>query len=125
MTRLVFAIIGVLLALASTIAGQAADAFDAEYARLKAGRTYKKEAAGTHVMVTTVGGLRLDNVIEVPRDYDPARKWPLRVQLHGGVGRPAPRPGEESGGRPLNSSRIPNAGEINLHPRAWNGIEWW
>ena len=135
MTRLVLAIIGVLLALASTIAGPASaqgsgaaglsTAFDAEYARLKTGRAYKKEATGTHVMVTTVGGLRLDNVIEVPADYDPARKWPLRVQLHGGVGRPAPRPGEESGGRPLNSSRIQNVGEINLHPRSWNGIEWW
>jgi poly(3-hydroxybutyrate) depolymerase len=126
MTRLVLAIIGVLLALASTIAGQAtADtAFDAEYTRLKAGRAYKKEAAGTHVMATAVGGMRLDNVIEVPAEYDPARKWPLRVQLHGGVGRPAPRPGED-GGRPLNSSRIQNAGEINLHPRAWNGVEWW
>src|SRR5687768_10515642 len=125
MTRLVLAILGVLLALASTIAGQApaspqasgaaslstaTTAFDADYARLKTGRPYKKEATGTHEMVTTVGGLRLDNVIEVPADYDPARKWPLRVQLHGGVGRPAPRPGDD-GGRPLNSSRIQNAGE--------------
>ncbi len=127
MTRLVLAIIGVLLALASTLAGQKAatdTAFDVEYARLKAGRAYKKEATGTHEMVTTVGGLRLANVIEVPAEYDPARTWPLRVQLHGGVGRPAPRPGED-GGRPLNSSRIQNAGEINLHPRAWNGVEWW
>ena len=133
MTRLVLAILGVLLALASAIAGQAprnpvdtasAAAFDAEYARLKAGRAYKKEATGTHAIVTTVAGLRLDNVIEVPADYDPARRWPLRVQLHGGVGRPAPAPGEPAG-RPLNSSRMENAGELNLHPRAWNGIEWW
>ena len=36
-------------------------------------------------------GIRLDNVLEVPPDYVPGRKWPLRVTLHGGVGRPAPR----------------------------------
>jgi poly(3-hydroxybutyrate) depolymerase len=124
MTRLVLAIAGVLLATASTIAGQATS-FDDEYARLKAGRTYKKERTGTYEIATTVVGIRLDNVIEVPADYDPARTWPLRVQLHGGVGRQAPPAGQPGGGRPLNSSRIPNAGEINLHPRAWNGVEWW
>jgi poly(3-hydroxybutyrate) depolymerase len=117
MTRLVLGV--ALLSLVQT------PSFDEEYARLKAGRTYKKEATGRVELPTTVAGIRLDNVLEVPADYDPARKWPLRVQLHGGVGRQAPAPGERAGGRPLDSSRIPNAGELNLHPRAWNGVEWW
>jgi dienelactone hydrolase len=124
MTRLVLAIAGVLLALASTITGQESS-FDTAYARLKAGRTYEKEATGRVELPTDVAGIRLDNVLEVPADYDPARRWPLRVQLHGGVGRQAPEPGVRAGGRPLDSSRMANAGELNLHPRAWNGVEWW
>ncbi|MBI4264992.1 MAG: dienelactone hydrolase family protein [Acidobacteria bacterium] len=98
--------------------------FDDVLARLRAGRTYKKEATGTREMAATVEGIRLDNVVEIPPEYDPAKTWPLRVQLHGGVGRPAPRNGEP-GGRPLTSSRIPGEPQIYLHPRAWNGVEWW
>lgn len=98
--------------------------FDRVWAQLKTGRTYKKDATGAQEMATTVHGTRLDNVVEIPADYDPARKWPLRVQLHGGVARSAPAAGEPAG-RPLTSSRIPGESQIYLHPRAWNGSEWW
>jgi len=42
-------------------------------------------------MPTSINGTLLDNTIDVPAGYTPDRKWPLRVQLHGGVGREAPR----------------------------------
>jgi predicted esterase len=45
------------------------------------------------------------------------------VALHGGVGREAPGPGDPAP-RPL-SNRIPGAGELVLHPRAWSQSEWW
>lgn len=99
-------------------------AFEEIWTRLKAGRPYAQQASGMQPMPTTANGLRLENVVEIPPSYDPSRKWPLRVQLHGGVGRPAPRPGEP-GGRPLTSTRIPGRNQIYLHPRAWNGVEWW
>ena len=98
--------------------------FDAVWTRLRAGRTYTKAATGVHEMPTTVGGTRLDNIVDVPADYDPAKKWALRVQLHGGVGRPAPRPGAPDE-RPLANNRIPGESQIYLHPRAWAGSEWW
>lgn len=98
--------------------------FDAVWARLKTGRSYKKEPTGVQEMPTTVNGTRLDNVVEIPADYDPARKWPLRVQLHGGVGRPAPPAGEPAG-RPLSNNRIPGESQIYVHPRSWAGSEWW
>src|SRR5262249_2829770 len=88
----------------------------------KAGRAYKTQPTGRRMLPSTVDGVALDNVAEIPAEYDPARPWQLRVQLHGGVGRPAPAAGQEI--RPL-ADRIPGAPEIVLHPRAWAGSEWW
>jgi dienelactone hydrolase len=98
--------------------------FDAVWSRLRAGRTYEKEATGVQQMPTTVGGTRLDNIVDIPAEYDPSKKWALRVQLHGGVGRPAPVAGDREG-RPLADNRIPGQSQIYLHPRAWAGSEWW
>src|SRR5262245_55786964 len=80
--------------------------FDEVRARLKTGRTYGKAKTGRVEMPTRDHGLALDNLLEVPADYDPARAWPLRVSLHGGVGREAPGPGDPPA-RPL-SNRIPS-----------------
>jgi predicted esterase len=74
-------------------------------------------------MSSTVAGIALDNALEVPTDYAPDRKWPLRVSLHGGVGREAPGPGDPAA-RPL-TNRIPGGSELVLHPRAYAQAEWW
>ena len=92
-------------------------------AQLKAGRQYAKQKTGRIEMPSRDRGLSLDNVLEVPADYDPARAWPLRVSLHGGVGRDAPGPNDPPA-RPL-TNRIQSAGEIVLHPRAWAPSQWW
>ena len=97
--------------------------FDDVLSRLKAGRVYTSERAGRVELPSSVGGQRLDNVAEVPVGYMPARRWPLRVMLHGGVGRPAPAAGGEPP-RPLGN-RIPGGDEIVLHPRSWAVAEWW
>ena len=92
-------------------------------ARLKAGRPYAKQKTGRIELPSKDHGLALDNIVEIPADYDPARPWPLRVSLHGGVGREAPGPGDPPA-RPL-TNRIQSAGEIVLHPRAWAQSQWW
>ena len=97
--------------------------FDEVWSRLKTGRTYRAEPKGRIDLPSVDRGTRLDNVLEVPADYVPTRKWPLRVTLHGGVGRPAPGPGDDQP-RPL-TNRIPSAPELVLHPRAWAQSEWW
>jgi dienelactone hydrolase len=102
---------------------QAGAAYDEVAARLKAGRAYGPAAIGRVNLPTTVRGIALDNVLEVPADYTPAHPWPLRVTLHGGVGRQAPGP-DDPPARPL-TNRIQSAGELVLHPRAWSGLEWW
>ena len=98
-------------------------AFDQAWSRLKTGRAYRSEPTGRIDLPSVDHGNRLDNVLEVPADYVPTRGWPLRVSLHGGVGRPAPRAGDEPA-RPL-TNRIPGSAELVLYPRAWGQSEWW
>ena len=107
--------------------------FDAAYARLKRGRTYLDEKRGEYALRwKSKVGPYFNNVVEVPADYDPSKKWMLRVQLHGGVGRPSPNPaGTMSGslramagaGRPPN--RIEGEKQIYLHPSGWMRAQWW
>jgi poly(3-hydroxybutyrate) depolymerase len=97
--------------------------FDDLAKRLKAGREYRQARTGRVNLPASDRGLSLDNVLEVPADYSPSRSWPLRVALHGGVGRPAPGPNDPPARQLTN--RIPIAGELVLHPRAWSGSEWW
>ena len=116
-----------LFVAATALLGGRQAAGDVEYdriaTRLKTGRQYGQAKTGRVNLPTTVGGVALDNVLEVPAEYVPSRSWPLRVALHGGVGRSAPGPNDPPG-RPL-ANRVPVAGELVLHPRAWSGSEWW
>lgn len=125
----VLPLVGLCLAAATAFGGQtrpapAAGAFDVELARLKAGRSYKAEAPGVRTLETIVNGTRLDNTLIVPDGYDPAKRWPLRVQLHGGVGRLPPQQGG-SQARALATNRIPSDGELVLQPRAYATAQWW
>lgn len=126
----VLPLVGLCLAAATALGGQTRPApavrgdFDAEFARLKAGRVYKAEPPGVRTLETSVNGTRLDNTLIVPEGYDPAKRWPLRVQLHGGVGRLPPQQGG-SPARPLATNRIPSDGELVLQPRAYATAQWW
>jgi poly(3-hydroxybutyrate) depolymerase len=105
-----------------------ADAFDDAWQRRRAGSTFGAEKTGAfQVRYPFRNGVEFENWIDVPADYDPARRWPLRVQLHGGVGRPAPNavpPGQpKPAGLPPN--RIAGEKQIYVHPSAWADAEWW
>jgi dienelactone hydrolase len=93
--------------------------FDTAYARLKAGRPYAKEKSGLIRLPTIVNGESFETLLEIPAEYDPAKKWPLRVQLHGGVGRP-PQPGRQP-----QSARIPGEPQIYIEPQASDENAWW
>ena len=103
--------------------------FDALYRRLQQGRTYLDEKRGEYSLRwKSKSGPFFNNVVEVPSDYDPAQKLALRVQLHGGVGRPSPNaqpPGRQpaAGGRAPN--RIEGERQIYLHPSGWIAAQWW
>ena len=93
--------------------------FDGAWTRLKTGRTYAKEKVGVIRQQGSVGGESFETIIEVPDEYTPAKKWPLRVQLHGGVGRP-PQPGRQP-----QSTRIPGEPQIYIEPQASDENAWW
>jgi predicted esterase len=107
--------------------------FETAYSRLKKGRTYLDEKRGEYSLRwRSKSGPFFNNVVDVPPDYDPARKWPLRVQLHGGVGRPSPNavaPGRQApapGEKPARApNRIEGEKQIYLHPSGWAQAQWW
>ena len=93
--------------------------FDEAWKRLKAGRIYGNEKTGVIRRPASVGGVPIDNLIEIPAEYDPAKRWPLRVQLHGGVGRDRrddPQP---------QSTRMPGEPQIYIEPQAYWEAAWW
>ena len=96
-------------------------AFDDAYARLKAGRTYRADAPRGVVKATREApGVDYPYSVDVPKSYDPAKRYQVRVQLHGGVGRPTPQSrGDGSIGQ------LAGAEQIYVLPQAWAGAEWW
>jgi poly(3-hydroxybutyrate) depolymerase len=108
-------------------AARAADAvvksgvsFEQAYAALKKGRVYKSDVPRGLVRQSyTSGALTFNYQLEVPQNYDPSRAYQLRVQLHGGVGRPDPAP------RGNGIGQLAGAEQIYLLPTAWADAEWW
>jgi poly(3-hydroxybutyrate) depolymerase len=94
--------------------------FDEAYAALRKGRTYKADVPRGIVKAShKLGDLTFNYQLEVPESYDPAKSYQMRVQLHGGVGRPDPAP------RTTGIGQLAGAEQIYLLPTAWNEAEWW
>jgi hypothetical protein len=92
--------------------------------RLSAGRSYQPHPPGTvTIRITASDKTTIENLVTIPDGYQPARRWPVRVQLHGGVSRPAPGPGEPS--RALTPNRIEGEEAIYVQPRGHARAEWW
>jgi hypothetical protein len=104
-----------------TAQAEGARNFDAEWARLKRGRHYGAAKTGSITYrFADLEGAAFETIIEVPETYDPAQKWPVRVQLHGGVSRPLDRARPR---RPNNlAGTLP---QIYVYPRAWAEAQWW
>jgi len=109
-------------AAATTPAIEAAGAdFDEVYRRLREGRRFAAAVATGIVRgERRVGDVAFPYTLDVPATYDPARHYPVRVQLHGGVGRPDPTVrGDGSVGA------LAGREQIYVLPLAWQGHEWW
>ena len=96
--------------------------FDEAFSRLRQGRVYSRDVARGVVQ----GSYRSRTgeyfyTLDVPGSYDPARKYQVRVQLHGGVGR------VEASGPPRSGSgsRLPGVEQIYVTPYAWRDAPWW
>src|SRR3954463_9785441 len=90
--------------------------FDAEYARLKEGRAYSK-AVPTGALKKRHG--LFPYWLVVPSTYDPAKRWQVRFQLHGGVMR------EDSSLRGDGTVRLAGDDQIYVMPAGWGEAPWW
>jgi predicted esterase len=110
----------VVALLGAFAAGQASSDFDVEWERLKRGRQYRPAKTGSITYrVASIDGGSFETLVEIPESYDPAHRWPVRVQLHGGVARPL------EGRKPRTYSLASSTPEITVYPRAWTEAQWW
>jgi pimeloyl-ACP methyl ester carboxylesterase len=95
--------------------------FDDAYARLRAGRTYQANVPrGVQKLTRSTDTGDFPFTVDVPPTYDPARKYQVRVQLHGGVMRPDPASrGDGSIGA------LAGAEQIYILPQSWAEAQWW
>ena len=95
--------------------------FDAVFSRLKQGRMYSANVPrGVVHLSRRSGGVQYFYDVDVPRDYNPTRRYQVRVQLHGGVGREASDPrGDGSIGELAGDE------QIYIQPYAWRDAPWW
>jgi predicted esterase len=98
--------------------------FDALWQRLEAGPSYAADVPTGRLEFERLNedGTRHRYFIVVPASYDPGRRHPVRVYLHGGVSRAEPGPGGEWWRRwqPLSTPD-----HIAVFPASWNESLWW
>lgn len=95
--------------------------FDMAFARLKKGRTYAADAPRGVVRLshtTPVGEFQY--TLDVPQAYHPSKRYQVRVQLHGGVGRPT---GTLRGDGSIGA--LSGAEQIYVIPSSWADAPWW
>lgn len=120
LTQLLAAADPATAAKAADAALKAGATFDDAYAALKKGRAYKADVPKGIVKAShKLGDLTFNYQLEVPDTYTPTKTYQLRVQLHGGVGRPDPTP------RNNGIGQLAGVEQIYLLPTAWNEAEWW
>jgi len=97
-------------------------AFDDAFVRLRRGRVYSADAARGVVQgrYASEAG-QYYYTLDVPESYEPARKYQVRVQLHGGVGRVETNVPPRAG----SNARLAGAEQIYVMPYAWRDAPWW
>jgi poly(3-hydroxybutyrate) depolymerase len=95
--------------------------FDAALGRLKRGRPYPVDAPrGVVQLANRTPAAEFPYTLDVPQSYDSSRPYQVRVQLHGGVGRPE---GTVRGNGSIGS--LAGADQIYVLPNAWADAMWW
>jgi hypothetical protein len=96
--------------------------FDDAFERLRSGRSYSRDVPRGIVQASYRSETgEYFYTLEVPQGYDPARKYQVRVQLHGGVGGV-----EDNHPRtPATPNRLSGAEQIYVMPYAWKDAPWW
>src|SRR3954452_3557029 len=96
--------------------------FDEAYRRLQRGRAYGARDTGVVRMDNrTFAGIEHFFAVTVPDSYDPARRYQVRIQLHGGVGGRATNAPVGNG----TVGALAGAEQIYVVPYAWAEAPWW
>ena len=90
---------------------------------MRAGREYRSDVPTGRQLLsrTNRDGVAHGYVVHVPESYDPARRYPVRVYLHGGVSRPKREDGEWW----RNEERVIRDDAIIVIPTSWVESLWW
>src|SRR2546421_4781911 len=97
--------------------------FDEALRRLKTGRSFSAQQTGIIMLRACGKNGQPDQhhyALNVPANYDPAKRYQVRFQLHGGVG-------GRSNGEPRGNgeSPLPGAEQIYVVPYSWADSPWW
>jgi membrane-associated protease RseP (regulator of RpoE activity) len=96
--------------------------FDDAYRRLQRGRAYPARESGVVRMNNrTSDGVEHFFAVTVPDGYDPARRYQVRFQLHGGVGGRATNAPMGNG----TVGALTGGEQIYVVPYAWADAPWW
>ena len=97
-------------------------AFDEAWDRLRRGRAYAAQKTGVVFLSNrTEDGVEHNFAVDIPAGYDPARRYQVRFQLHGGIG-------ARTDNRPRGNGEIgalAGAEQIYVLPYAWEDAPWW
>ena len=98
------------------------ESFDDTYRRLQKGRPYSAQPTGLVRMSNrSSDGVEHHFALNVPESYDPARRYQVRIQLHGGVG-------GRRDNQPVGTGLIgalAGAEQIYVIPYSWYASPWW
>ena len=97
---------------------------EAVYRALEAGRSYEAGVPTGRVESARPGegDEPYRYFFVVPESYDPTRRYPVRVYLHGGVSRPARGVGGDWWAR---WERLASEDHISVFPQGWGEAMWW
>ena len=96
--------------------------FEDAFTRLRQGRVYSRDVPrGVVPGSYRAGTVEYFYTLDVPHTYDPAHRYQVQVQLHGGVGRVEANTPRRSG----SSVRLPGVERIHIMPAAWRDAPWW
>jgi dienelactone hydrolase len=93
--------------------------FETAVQRLREGRVYSADVPkGVVRQSHAIGATEFPYTLDVPENYTASQRYQVRIQLHGGVGRPdvAPRNG---------IGTLAGVEQIYVLPTAWAAAEWW
>jgi hypothetical protein len=90
--------------------------------RLKIGRSYARDVPRGVVQASHKNDAgEYYYTLDVPETYDSSRKYQVRVQLHGGVGRIESNAPPRAG----SNARLAGVEQIYVMPYAWKDAPWW